>query len=146
MQGDKTLSQLGLVPGRVISVRSNVSIREAFEAIIGNDITGLAVVDDKGKLVGNLSATDFEVIYNRLRLTLQGVTEMNFMNIELPVSDILKRKHGLSVTRTTTFAATVALLQQHKVHRVYIVDDHQSPIGIVSITDIMKILAKELHL
>lgn len=62
MQSSQTLGKLGIAPSLVISVFDNVSVMQSFDYIIANKISGLAVVDQQGKLIGNISASDFKVM------------------------------------------------------------------------------------
>jgi CBS domain-containing protein len=78
---DMTIGQLDMVPGQVISIRDNCTLLLAFEAIIANNVSGIAIVNREGRLVGNLSATDFE-----------GITETNFVNLDRELRDLIKTK------------------------------------------------------
>lgn len=57
----KTVADLGLAPKDVLSVDINADAIVAFCKIVEQDVSGLAVVDDAGKLVANISASDLKV-------------------------------------------------------------------------------------
>lgn len=60
LQGIKTLKELDFdSTGSVTAIRDSKTVLEGLQAITGHQLTALAVVDGKGKLVGNLSARDF---------------------------------------------------------------------------------------
>jgi len=54
----KTVESLRLGYKEVLSVQAEQKAIDAFDTIHDKRVTGLAVVDSSGKLVGNLSATD----------------------------------------------------------------------------------------
>jgi len=126
----KTVSQLEFVPGGVISIREDCTLEAAFEDIIANSISGLAVVDKEGKLIGNLSATDFK-----------GFTEENFDQLQTKVGEFIKYQVPVTCTRNSTLKHVIGSFVKEAVHRVYIIDDKKQPIGIVAITDVMKVIS-----
>jgi CBS-domain-containing membrane protein len=126
---DQTLADLGLVPGNVISVYETATLRAAFELISSNCVSGIAIVHSNGKLAGNLSASDFK-----------GVTEENFIRLETPVSAYIQNQVHITCHRTTTFGKCLGLFRANLVHRIYIVDAEEMPIGIVTLTDVMKLV------
>jgi CBS domain-containing protein len=50
-------------------------------------------------------------------------------------------KPAITVTADSTFDEVVKILAENKIHRVWVVDDGK-PVGLVSTTDIMKILTR----
>jgi len=130
---NKTVRQLDLIPGQVISIRDNCSVFLAFESIIANNTGGIAIVNKEGKLVGNLSATDFE-----------GVTEENFRKVEKMLKEVIKTKSVIHIKSENTLFETLSLFCKTRVHQIYIVDNNFQPIGVVTMTDIMRILKREL--
>lgn len=47
---------------KVITVNENIPTIQSFRTIAENNVTAVAVVNNEGKLVGNLSASDLKVI------------------------------------------------------------------------------------
>jgi len=129
----QTLGKLGLTPSLVISVYKNVSVVQAFDYIIANKISGLAVVDEHGKLIGNISASDFK-----------GFTEDNFVEyLEMQAGDfVAKQMLAVSCKQHSSLLAATSLFVNLHIHRVYIIDDLHKPIGVFSMTDLMKVLAR----
>lgn len=130
---EQTVAELGLIPGNVISLFETASLRAAFELISSNCVSGIAIVHLNGKLAGNLSASDFK-----------GVTEENFVQLETPVSAYIKNQIHITCHRNTTFGQCLGLFRAHLVHRMYIVDGEEKPIGIITLTDIMKLVRGNL--
>jgi len=129
--GNRTLSQLGFVPGNVLSVRGNVSLKNAFDYIYANSIGGVAVVNKDDQLIANLSASD-----------CKGIVPSNVVNFDLPVAEYLKGQMPISCKRDTTFRSALTLFVNLPIHRVYIIDDSFNPIGLVTLTDVMKVISK----
>lgn len=56
-----------------------------------------------------------------------------------------QRKPLVTVEDTATLRTLIRKLAQHWAHRAYIVDQHQRPVGIVTLTDIVDFMAKGIH-
>lgn len=100
-----------------------------------HDITGVAVVDDDGKLVSSTSAND-------LKEFLRDPTT----SLELPVVDFiakvrqrgLKARHSAtSVEGDSTMSDVIATLATAKGHRLYVTEKGK-PRAVVSLTDILR--------
>jgi len=128
-----TMSQLDLLPANIVTIYEHASLRTAFEDISSCLVSGIAVVDKSGKLVGNLSASDFK-----------GVTEHNFVHLDEPISEYIKHQNFVgTVHRDTTFEQAVALFHDTHVHRLFIVEEGY-PIGIITLTDVCKIIKSHM--
>jgi CBS domain-containing protein len=122
----------------VKTISSDVKAIEAFEKMSQYNLSGLAVVDKEGRLIGNTSATDIKLwlvksislefkIEKFLQLVLQG-----HVNEKAPVvCSTLKTSVGLALDK---FRAT-------RYHRLWIVDDKSVPLGVLAITDVYKFLS-----
>lgn len=51
----------------------------------------------------------------------------------------------LTVTAQTTMETVILKLAATKTHRVWIVDDYDRPKGVISLTDVMKLLDLRIH-
>jgi CBS domain-containing protein len=127
---NKTLKELDLEEGGVVSVLDTEPLIKAFGAIVENQFTGLAVTDTQGRLVGNISASD-----------LKGLTLDNFNQLNVPIMQFLstkKKQQSISVTRNSTMSDVVSKLTENKVHRVFVVDETNKLLNIISMTSVMK--------
>jgi 5'-AMP-activated protein kinase regulatory gamma subunit len=94
-------------------------------------VSALAICNEAGQLVDNLSATD-----------LRGLGRDDIPNILEPIGKFflthgIMRKKTISTTLpNATLGKVLTLLVKNNVHRVWIVDDDKHPIGVVSRTDI----------
>jgi CBS-domain-containing membrane protein len=138
---DLTMQELGFLK-KVFTVNRKQTTIEALKVITDNKISAVAIVDDEGKLVGNLSASDLKGL---IKLSNGKFSGDFFTPLRLPVGDFLSKireMHGksktfiLTCTPTTKLKEVVQLLAKEHVHRIFIVDTHNKPCGIVSLTDI----------
>jgi CBS domain-containing protein len=101
--------------------------------MLHKELSALPVVDEEGKLMETLSTSDFHFI------TLE-----NFKDVLLPVKDYLEKRRGeFKQTLITVFPDqrlfnVVDAILMTGVHRVWVVDKAHKPVGVISLTDIMK--------
>ena len=180
--GARTVADLGWVsgPGSIHSVPPETSALAALATMAAKGVTGVAVVDAAGRLLGNLSASD-----------ARGLTADRLPALALPVAEFLALEHGTewwgldhsapaaaaaeadlarakdhasgfaraaSRRRATlggavgqdiaaaspgdTLAAALATLVARRLHRLYVVDADRRPVGVVTLTDVLKAVAK----
>jgi len=132
---EKPFLEAGLTPNSVVgSLDENVNVMGALRYMRDCGISGVAIINKAGKLITNLSASDF-----------LGLTEENFDYLTLTIGDFLQRVHGFLkppvYCRSHDTIETILLkLQLHKVHRIYICDQNLKPTGFLSLTDIIQFL------
>jgi len=132
----KSLHELGLGQNQPKIVKHSVIAADAFRQIGRNCCMGLAVVDDNGCLIGNLSATD-----------LKGVTRNNCPILNSSVQEFITRdqKRGwwerpISIDLNDSLYHTIHQFVSLGIHRMYVVDDQHRPIGEVSLRDVMNVV------
>lgn len=115
-----------------LTVRDNSPLVKADRIMRESGVSGLPVVDGEGKLVGVLSRTDL------MRMAGESANE---------------EWHGLSVASTMTapgltveadaaLAEAAARMEEHRVHRLVVVDTEDGhPTGILSTTDLVRSIA-----
>ena len=97
----------------------------------------VAVVDKDGRLIANLSCSD-----------LRGLHRGNLDTLLLPVYEFLEisskdREGGLlpdqlrNATPDTPLDVVVNMMLESHIHRVWLTNDNDEPVGVVSITDIL---------
>jgi len=131
-----TVHQLDLTQKEVYAVRDKDTILQAFLTLINNALNSLAVVDLDGHLLGNLSASDFEGVKADMLPALA--------NREL--KDVIEGQPLYYVDKEATLHDVVKMISDTKKHRVYIVDKSYRPIGLVTLTDVIKIASQTLNL
>jgi len=134
----QTVGQLQLGLCKVLSVASDASAWTAFKTLEVNSVSGIAIVDRDGKLVGNTSARDLKFfVLNRGTLSLDAPIQVYLARIRQ--RDIDEARHpSCSIGLGTPIGHCLGLLSATGYHRVFIVDANAKPIGVVSITDILR--------
>lgn len=130
---------------QLATVNPKESALHSFHKMHVNNLSAVAVVDNSGKLCGNLSASDLK----GFQLFLG-----DFPDLLRPVSEflsIVRKKQGraenfvVAVTPDTPTKDVVAKFNEEIIHRAYIVDENQKLIGVFSLTDLMRQLIVDTH-
>lgn len=134
----KTLKQLDIGTRQPGQILQTLPAWQGFIEIHKQGREGLAMVDNNGALVANLSASN-----------IKGITRRNFQLILRPLDEFLMRdrRRGwwslpVCVTENDTLERVVLQFVATKIHRMYVVDEQNKPVGEVSLADIMQQLLK----
>jgi len=130
---NKTLKDLSLESGPVLSILKGKPLIDAFTNIVETRFSGLAIIDEQGKLVNNISASD-----------LKGVTKDTFWKLELPIEQILGERQKLpplTCKPQDTLGDVIQKLVDCRVHRIYVVDSSNHPTNVITLTTILKVFA-----
>jgi CBS domain-containing protein len=116
-----------------VVVRVDTSLDEIAELLAENDISGLPVVDASGVLVGVVSQTDLIRAAASSGHGLRpwsGYTARHVMT-----------RHPVIAHEGEPLVEAARRLERHGIHRLVIVaDDGTTPVGIVSISDLLPLL------
>ena len=129
-----SLSSLGLISKTpIIACSTDSSALTAFRKITLHDISALPIVDPHGKLVSTLSASD-----------VRGLDETSFKYTLLSVMEFLEKVRGekamlnnFVARESDSLLSVIQTTVQKKVHRVWVVNEADEPVGSVSLTDII---------
>jgi len=144
--GSLPIKQTHLGVRKVISVNSSETVAKALSAIKENKVSAVAIVDDAGVLVGNFSATDLKLLgYDSdiAKVASHSNTLKTF------VDRVLKslpegKSYPVSVGQKATSAAVIKEFTKAGVHRIYVVDDHKKPVGVVSLVDVIELFIRHI--
>jgi len=134
----KTVTELNLGSAPVVALAESQPALEAFRIMDAKRITGLAIVSDNGRLVGNISARDLKLF----------VKHIDFDRLLQPVGEFIKdlRMSAVDISTPTitvfpnsSFDLVVGKLAATKVHRIFVTDDeaHFRPVRVVSLVDVL---------
>lgn len=122
-----------IMTSTVFSVHVSMTIREAILLLVTNKISGAPVIDSSGTVVSVVS----EGLLLRLA-TKKGTAETIGPCLpDLPVGDQL-----ITAKRTDSIQAIYKAFLTHSVHRIIVVDDTRKLLGIVSRSNILKMLVQ----
>jgi len=137
---DMDIRELGLGYKPVIAVNINSPVVNAFKLMAEKRISSVAVVDEKGQLLDNLSAKDIKIIE----------PDILFTKLFYSVAEFLSRAHEKVVDRSTIpaiycyenckYAEVIHKLANMKIHRIYVTDENKFPIGVISCGDAINAL------
>eukprot|EP01114_Cavostelium_apophysatum_P007150 TRINITY_DN1893_c0_g1_i1.p1 TRINITY_DN1893_c0_g1~~TRINITY_DN1893_c0_g1_i1.p1 ORF type:complete len:338 (+),score=94.35 TRINITY_DN1893_c0_g1_i1:108-1121(+) len=143
----QTVAQLSLDSDRQDLFKASTSITalEAFKLINDKKISGVPVVDENDKIVGNISTSD-------LKVALSNTDE--FLRLYQPVKDYLQvvkerdthvPDRRITCTSKTSFRELVHSFAGHHVHRIFVEDDQQRLTGVVTLTDVLSAFNKQAN-
>ncbi len=147
----------------LILLNPEMSLRDAARILSEHDISGAPVVDKDGKLVGILMVSDIiKEIKNKieslgLAISFTPFDLFDFYTINMPIEnnkDIIKdvanmkvgevmRKKVHSVQEDDDLDSVIEILGKKDISRVPVVNKDEKVIGIVTRSDVLKLLAKK---
>lgn len=116
----------------VITCRPDTPVDRVAATMDEKDISALVVVDESGDAVGVISRTDLV----NARFVQPYLKHWRGMSAEHLMS-----KPVISVSPDTRIKEAVAVLQERRIHRLVVVEQHAGrvrPIGILSVTDLAR--------
>ena len=131
--GTQKLKDLNIIRGNVKTANENTPALEAFRTLEIEDIMALPLVDDTGKLVATLSASD-----------LRGLRSFQLKSILLSSIQFLLLFRGPAARRCVTCTENDTLFDIitkfiiFKVHRIWVVDANYHPVGVISLSDVIE--------
>lgn len=122
-----------------VTVVVDATVETAEQLLAAYRISGLPVVDGAGHLVGVLSQTDLvldggSVVSQLMRGRLSG----------LRVGELMSSP-PVTVSLSATLADAARIMVDERVHRLVIVDEQDEPIGVLSATDYVTLIAESRH-
>lgn len=139
----------------VFSVRRDTPLQEAVTLLSSHHISGLPVVDDVGALVGELSEKDLMVresgfdagpyvMFLDAVIYLRNPLEWNRQVHQVlgsTVGDVMSSQPH-TCTGTTTLPQAARLLNDRRIQRLFVVNDHGSVVGVLTRGDVVRALAE----
>jgi len=128
---------------RLYSISMNEHVYDAFRKIWELKVSGLAVVNDHGQLVANISASDIKrTRYYPIigQMVKDLYTPLNqFLRVTEPGQQAKKKDHvPFFVHKGETMEKAMETLVENNIHRVFVVDSHRQPIAVISMCDILR--------
>jgi len=103
-----------------------------------NAASAVAIIDDDGKLVDVLSVSDLRLIghnLNQLELVTRTVEEFSSFKAT-KIAPVV-------VYACDTVAYVTQRLLENKIHRIYVVDNDNKPIGVVTLGDFLHLFVEQ---
>lgn len=134
------LQKYKYITSPIKTIRYDMKAWEAFEKMSQYNLSGLAVVDNEGKIIHNTSATDIKmwlIASNSLEDTIErfliNIRKLSY-NAKYPIAFcLLNDKLGKAFGK----------LQATRYHRLWVVDKDHIPTGVFALTDIFRLLCDQ---
>src|SRR5437870_6440160 len=105
-----------------VTIRQDRPVREALNVMQRYHISGVPVVDEAGHLVGIITNRDLRF-------------ETRF---ELPVSEVMTKQPLVTVSVGTTLDQAKAVLQEHRIEKLLVIDGDKHLKGLITVKDVQK--------
>lgn len=122
----------------VITLTHDRSMMKAAKLMKDNDISRLPIVDDEGVLVGIVSDRDIKEASPSKATTLD-MHELYYLLSEIKVKDIMTRK-VITVSVEDTVEKAAVIMEDKKIGGIPVVDVNNKCVGIITNTDVFKVL------
>jgi len=118
----------------VLSVETDSPLLNVIDMLVQNKVSGCAVVDSEGILVGNISTSDLAVVSE----------EDNLRFLHHPVQTYLST-FGLAQPVTCTVDDSLLdimkRVSEERIHRIYCITDHKrTPYSVITLSDILHVV------
>jgi len=126
----------------VKTVKTTEQAAKAFELLIDCRVSAIPIVDNSNRIISTLSATDMKgvgpgVIFKSLsKSVVEFKHEVNERENKIPREAITCRKGD-------RLLSVMEKMLDNSIHRVWVVDDRGSVVGVVSLTDIFSQIKKK---
>jgi len=138
---NKPVGQMENYLEQVFTIHEEATAMDAFKMMVEKNVSGLAVIDNEGKLTSNISMKDLKAMSTDTRLfwrlyqtvhnfLLKVRKENNETGGDRPRSVIV-------IKPLDTLETVIKKLNEYKIHRLFIVDDHRKPVGVISLKDVL---------
>jgi len=128
----------------VITISQTASVIAAFKLIDQKKISGIALTDEHGRMVGVTTGKDLGLFLEYADIKL----------LEQPIGEYLKyiRSRTVNILEVPAIAVfgksrlvyAIGLIASTKIHRLFVCDTEEAyrPVGVLSITDILRYIVK----
>ena len=120
-----------------ITVDVDARVEVAERLLAAHRISGLPVVDAAGHLVGVLSRTD---LFLEGRSVLSQLVRGRASGLR--AGEVMSRP-PLTIGLSETLTEAARMMRDERVHRLVVVNDQDEPIGVLSATDYVRLIADE---
>nr|XP_043618320.1 SNF1-related protein kinase regulatory subunit gamma-1-like [Erigeron canadensis] len=152
--GSKKLYELGLPlmkHTRIIKVEEDEPVLQAFKIMQEKGVGGVPVVANGGnKAIGNISIRDVQYLLMTpdIYKDYRSITAKNFLTA---VKSYLEENHKesplmsgmITCKKDDTLKDVIMKLDSMKIHRIYVVDEEENLVGLITLRDIISRLVHE---
>ncbi|KAL3893855.1 MAG: hypothetical protein SGCHY_005600 [Lobulomycetales sp.] len=147
-EGEKSVADLGLVKGSVVSVTTHETVLDALKSMHDHNITSVALVDRSSgydQLIGSVSMSDMKEVFSQ-----RGGYKYLYDNV-FKFFQKLRSSQGLEndgndkapvfvIHPSTSVISALEKMSATHGHRVWIVEGADKLVGVLSLTDIIGVM------
>lgn len=122
----------------VITAEPKLGMLKAHKLMRDNDIRRLPIVNGRGKLVGIVTRSDIRLAEPSGATTL-NMWEINYLLSQLKVQEIMTKK-VITCQPDDTVKTAATRMQENKIGALPVVDDRNKVVGIITESDIFRVL------
>eukprot|EP00184_Porphyridium_aerugineum_P000217 CAMPEP_0184696164 /NCGR_PEP_ID=MMETSP0313-20130426/3548_1 /TAXON_ID=2792 /ORGANISM="Porphyridium aerugineum, Strain SAG 1380-2" /LENGTH=319 /DNA_ID=CAMNT_0027154737 /DNA_START=108 /DNA_END=1067 /DNA_ORIENTATION=+ len=135
---------MGNRPAVCIEERKNVI--EGMDIMYKHKLSSIAVIDETGRLTGNLSLSDIKYVFQSRAYQMLWYTVKSFIKVlrerqPLESNMAMDTFPFFDITKERTLQLAIQKMIATRVHHLWIVNESGKPTGVCSMTDIMKVFA-----
>jgi len=125
----------------VISVKATAKTIEVFRLMDNKKLTGVAVLDESGRLMGNTSGSDLKLFLKNPSMGLLDLPISQFLN-RIRIDSLETKAPTMAISSHHTIEYLIEKLASTQVHRMFVADDHNNylPERVISVSDLLKYL------
>ncbi len=116
-------SESGMIQDPV-TLNEGAVVGDALQLMSENKIGGIPVINGEGKLVGIVTNRDLRFEKDNAR----------------PIKEVMTSKNIVKATESTDLEKAAAILQQHKIEKLPVVDQNDHLVGLITYRDILKLV------
>jgi 5'-AMP-activated protein kinase regulatory gamma subunit len=139
------ISELEAIHPQVITItEKGNTVMDAFTLLTKNRISAVPIVNEKNQIVGTVSVKDIRMIAKEkavIKVLYQTLTAF----LEATRKDFDTPNKPITVKSDVTLKTVIKNMCENRIHRLYVTDADNKVTGVVSITDVIRVVLKHLE-
>jgi len=127
----------GTMLQKLVTISSQHSALEGFRRMFRQGVAAVAVVDESGVIVGNLSSSDIR------DFDLEHLNDCADMKVITYLKKFNLLREVVACSPTESLEEVIKKLINGKVHRVWVVNLKNIPVGLITMTDVINLFARD---
>jgi len=140
--GTKTVEALQIASKNVVTINQDQPVVNAFSKMIIHKVSGVGVVNGAGELVGCISAHDIRAVTGSGELLEHLYHSYNEYRQIMDSLKVPTKPQIIKANAQTNLNQVIDTLVKEKVHRLFVTDQHNHAIGVVSLGDVLRCISE----
>lgn len=126
----------------IASIHANAHVIDALQKMAYLSLTALPIVDEEGKLIGNISMTDIRFVFQNRGYSKLSMKCSHFLTMALNQKGLEHDGRDsfpvYDVYESSSLGYTIQKILATRTHHMWVIDQDRRPIGVVSDTDAIR--------